>query len=235
MRALLLALVLSPPVVAPPAERFDYTDPFVRGAHRGLDYAAPDGAVVRAPCNGTVAHAGPVAGEGVVSLRCGAHRVSLVGVRALVRQGAQVLRGQRVGRALGEVHLGVRREGARFAYLDPERFLGPERSAPPAGPGAPLAPRRAPPTAPRAPRAPVEPRPFAPPSMPAVARPKAERAPEPLAPRPLPRTRPATTLAPWPAWLGLALLLAATIRTVRRPPIASKRPWPSTSRRRSTT
>jgi hypothetical protein len=261
VRALLLALVLSPPVAGPAGERFSYAEPFERGAHRGMDFVAAPGAVVRSACDGVVVHAGPVAGEGVMSVRCGAHRVSLVGVRASVRRGARVQRGDRVGRALGEVHLGVRLERDRFAYLDPERFLRVlPRVAPPAGPGAPLAPlrpraqphgpRAAPPAGPGAPLAPLRPRaePHGPraglgaePHGPLAGLgaephgPLAAPGAEPHGPRAAPAAGPAMPLAPWPAWLGLALALAGAVRAVRRPPIASVRRWPSTSRRRSTT
>ena len=222
MRALLLALVLTPPVAAPQAERFHYgPDPFARGAHRGLDFSSVPGAPVRAACDGVVVHAGPVAGEEVVSLRCGVHRVSLVGVRASVRAGARVRPGQRVGSATGEVHLGVRREGEQFGYLDPARFIRAPRTAPPAGPGVPLAPFH--PTKvefPSLSEGELDFRPVAPPAP---------------APEPAPRER-HLPLAPPAAWLGLAaLLLATTARRRKRAPIASPRRWPSTSRPRSTT
>jgi hypothetical protein len=123
--------------------------------------------------------------------------------RVLVHPGDRVAAGARVGtlgtdRAHGGLHLGVRRAGDPFAYVDPLPFLArarPPMTAPP--PVAPPerrvpAPLRAPPSSPRAaprPSSPLAaPRPFAAPGRVRVSAPG----------------RP----APWPAWVGLALALS---------------------------
>lgn len=143
-----------PPVPGPPLRGFAYDGgrPFAAGLHRGADLAVQRGERVRSACAGRVAFAGRVAGHGrVVSVRCGPWRVSYVGLAAVdVRAGALVPAGRRLGaagRARGHagLHLGIRREGRRFGYVDPLAFLatGP-RSPPPLVPP----PRRLP--APRA-------------------------------------------------------------------------------------
>ena len=204
-------------------------DPFEAGQHRGADLAARPGAVVRAPCAGPVAFAGHAGSSGrVVTLRCGPWRVTHMPLASIaVRTRAAVARGEPLGTLAPSaghagLHLGVRRENARFGYTDPVRFLTPAGTptAPPLG----RAPRPAPPTRP-------------PPRPPAIPRPKPVVAPRPIiaprritarrpaiAPRPIdaPRIvapRPAVApgdsnpgarapFAPWPAWLGLALVLA---------------------------
>lgn len=174
-----------PPVRGAPTRLFHLTHPFARGQHRGVDLAA-DGEPVRAACSGRVVFAGRVAGEGTVSQRCGRWRVSYAPLRSLaVRAGAAAGPGTRLGRASGELHFGVRREGRRFGYVDPLRFLGARRSAPPVA---------APP--PREGRRPVTPR--------AVRSPRAPRA-IPARPHPPP------VLAPWPVWLGLLLGLTGLL------------------------
>jgi len=175
------------PVPGDVARPFHFgADPFRAGQHRGADLEAPPGTAVRSACAGRVRFAGRVAGEGrVVSVRCGRWRVSYVGLGELsVRAGERVRARERLGRASGPsaghegLHLGVRREGARFGYVDPLRFLG---SAPPAPP-PPLAPvpRRVPRTSAPAPSA-----------APVLAAPAA-----------------APGVAPWLVWAGLALVLA---------------------------
>jgi hypothetical protein len=170
----------APPVPGPPARLFDLgADPFARGQHRGVDLAAARGERVRSACAGVVAFAGRVAGVGTVSVRCGVWRVSYaplgaIAVRARGRIGAGRGLG-RVGRtpAHAGLHLGVRREGRRFGYVDPLRFFAAARRAPP--PVLPARPRRPAP------------------------RPSARPAAHPGHPSP--------GLAPWPVWLGLALLM----------------------------
>jgi hypothetical protein len=131
-------------------------DPFRRGQHRGVDYAARGS--VRAACTGRVVFAGRVAGEGTVSVRCGRWRVSYAPLaRVRVREGDRVGAGARLGRSVRGLHFGVRREGRRFGYVDPLRFFGARRAPPPVAGPAP--PRRAPP--PRAPSAPLAARPRA--------------------------------------------------------------------------
>src|SRR3954447_1859440 len=187
--ALVLGLGAAPahawrrPLPDPVARAFAYSpaQPFAGGQHRGADFAAPPGAVVRAACGGRVAYAG----RGVVTLRCGPWRVTHLPLATLsVHAGTRVREGARLGTLAASaehagLHLGVRRAGDRFAYVDPVPLLGPE--VPRVGPSGPARRR-----APRAPAAPVLPRV--------------------LAARPSPaRTR---GVATWPVWLGLALALA---------------------------
>jgi hypothetical protein len=174
-------LVLVAPVGGPVARGFSVgADPFEGGRHRGVDLVAAPGAVVRAPCGGSVVVAGRVGASGrVVTVLCRGWRVTVMPLAAVaVRRGAVVRAGTRVGTvarsaAHAGLHLGVRRDGVRFGYVDPLRFLAPRSSAPFVAPRAP-ARRRPPPVA-----------------APAV------RVPAPVA-----------GLAPWPAWAGLALVLA---------------------------
>jgi murein DD-endopeptidase MepM/ murein hydrolase activator NlpD len=187
------------PVPGEVTRPFSYVraSPFLAGAHRGADLAAAPGTVVRAACAGRVMHAGPVADiERVVSVRCGARRVSYLPLaRLAVREGATVRAGARIGTVAaghGGLHLGVRRERDRFGYIDPLALI-----ARPEGPPQPLLPRVGPrPASPR----PLSPRPVSP--RPARPRPQLARitpaSADPVAP----------TLAPWPAWAGLTLLLA---------------------------
>jgi hypothetical protein len=192
------APVLAPPPVAGRVKvvrgfSFVPAAPFAAGRHRGADLAAPPGAVVRAACSGRVA----AVGWASVTLRCGAWRVTLLPVvtSPRVRAGVRV----RAGRVLGRVgaseahaglHVGVRREGDAFGYVDPVPLL---RRA--GGRGVP---------------------PVAVPAPPGIAR----RGPRPAAPAPATRgvSTPGRApvrvsvpghpggLAPWPAWAGLTLL-----------------------------
>ena len=131
---LILSLLLawSPPVSGPPTRLFHLTaDPFARGQHRGVDF--PARGAVRSACSGRVVFAGRVAGEGTVSVRCGRWRVSYAPLtRVAVRAGEPVGPGESLGRTARGIHFGVRREGRRFGYVDPLRFLAaaPFRSAP---------------------------------------------------------------------------------------------------------
>ena len=158
------------PVPGPPTRLFDLgPDPFARGQHRGVDLDAAPGERVRSACGGRVVFAGRVAGVGTVSVRCGAWRVTYAPLeRIAVRAGARVGPGRRLGRvgagagapptrprgsgvrgaivaragAAGHagLHFGVRREGRRFGYVDPLRFLaGPRRAPPPVLPARPAA------------------------------------------------------------------------------------------------
>jgi hypothetical protein len=222
-----------PPVAGEVVRPFDPGGPFEAGRHRGVDLVAPPGTAVQAPCAGEVAFAGAVAATRVVTLRCGPWRVTHLPLASIaVRQGAAVrpraLLGT-VGSAAGHrgLHLGVRREGTRFGYVDPLRFLAarsappplgraprparPPRAAPPAGPrGVRSPPARAPAPASRRPaRAPARSRPATARSGPAPARSRpatafagADRAP----PDSNPGRR--APFAPWTAWAGLALVLA---------------------------
>jgi hypothetical protein len=177
-------------------------DPFAAGRHRGVDLAAAPGSGVRAPCAGRVVVAGRIGSSGgVVTVACGPWRVSVLPLRSIgVLAGQFMPAGAPVGAAGASsrhagLHLGVRRAGRPFGYVDPLRFLG--RGGRPAPPG-PVGPRGR--TRPRA--APLRAAPPAPVSGAA----------------PLP-------LAPWPAWAGLAgLLVAAAGRAARtRPPGAPRR------------
>jgi len=181
-----------------PLERsFSYRagSPFAAGQRRGVVLAARPGARVASACSGVVAFAGSVARRTAVSVRCGRWHVAYGGVRTPHRPGARVRGGRLLGRVAGRggIHLSVRRAADRFAYVDPMRLL-PAPALPPPPPPAPLAAPR-----PSAPPAPAPPRPA----------PRATR-PAPLASPPAPLASPPArpVLAPWPVWLGLALLLA---------------------------
>jgi hypothetical protein len=205
-------------VPAAVARPFAYgSDPFRAGQHRGVDFAAPPGSEARAACSGVVATARP----GLVTLRCGPWRVTHLPLGSVsVAEGASV----RAGRVIGSVgfssehrglHLGVRRTGDRFAYVDPLTFLGGRTTAPPTVP---------PPRTVRVPR-----------SGPSGARPSGSPAPAPASPPAAagvssPESRLSAPhsalgssrvrslspvddggLAPWPAWVGLALLLVGAV------------------------
>jgi murein DD-endopeptidase MepM/ murein hydrolase activator NlpD len=103
--------------------------------HRGVDLAAADGATVLAAADGTVVHAGPVAGRGVVSIEHrGGVRTTYEPVRALVEAGEQVTRGQPIGILQAGhascvpavcLHLGARLPDR--IYLDPLALFRPWR------------------------------------------------------------------------------------------------------------
>jgi hypothetical protein len=148
-----------PPVAGPVARAFDLgADPFAPGQHRGADLAAPPGSRVRAPCGGRVAVAGRVGTSGrVVTLLCGPWRVTQMPLATIaVSRGETAARGDTLGtvarsRDHAGLHLGVRRDGDRFAYTDPVPFLGHDRLPPPAVPP----PRRARPVRPASPATPA--------------------------------------------------------------------------------
>src|SRR5262245_46620252 len=131
MLAALLGLVLVAPVGGPVDRAFDLgADPFAAGQHRGVDFAVRAGEVVRAPCRGRI-------DGGVVTLRCGGWRVTVLPLATIsVRPAAVVASGTRLGTAARSpshagLHLGVRPHGSRFGYVDPLRFLvAPRPSAP---------------------------------------------------------------------------------------------------------
>jgi hypothetical protein len=163
---------------------------------------------------------------GVVTVLCGRWRASLLPLSTIVvRRGETVSARTPLGTLARSpthagLHLGVRRDGVRFGYVDPLRFLAASRPAtpPPIGRaprGRPRAPLAAPATAPLA--------------APATAR---------LAP---PAPRPLRRLAPWPAWAGLALALAGlgirwrwrrSGRQVHKAPRRFEPPRPPAPRRR---
>jgi Peptidase family M23 len=174
-------------------------DPFARGQHRGADFAAAPASAVRAACGGEVVVAGRVGASGrVVTIRCGPWRVTHQPLAEVaVAAGGRVRRGAAIGtvapsRAHAGLHLGVRREGHPFGYVDPLPFLGAE--------AAPSPVVRVPPVGRRSP----------PPIRPAA------RSPQPARPAPLtagraiaaPASEADRPVAPWPAWAGLGLLLA---------------------------
>lgn len=219
------------PVSGAVARRFDYAPsaPFARGRHRGVDFAARAGESVHAACAGRVAFAGTAGASGpTVSVRCGPWRVTYLPLRSLaVRGGARVRRGARLGTAAGGgphlgLHVGVRRDGRRWAYVDPLPFFGSPSGWPPVG-VAPPALRRSPPArvpevAPRALRRPSLGRlPWAAPAArhaPAWARhgvpdaPSRGERPHARPDEPTSVTPALPRLAPWPAWVGLGLALA---------------------------
>jgi Peptidase family M23 len=244
------------PVAGPVTRAFAYgPDPFRRGWHRGVDLAAPPGAKVHAACSGRVVTARPFpAVGGVVTLSCGRWRVTHMPLAAIaVRPGAFVAAGERIGtlgssRAHVGLHLGVRRAGDRFGYVDPLSFLAQADHAPPpiavipnghdlgrdphaappiavapdghdlgAAPRAAVAtpgrapeatasaPRAATSTAPRAARSAAAPRAVLSGTTGAAERAAAVRGSgAALQPAASAGARP---LAPWPAWVGLALAL----------------------------
>jgi hypothetical protein len=258
--ALLLAVLASPAAAAwrPPVDGaltrpFAVTaNPFEAGQHRGIDLRAAPGTPVRAPCTGRVVVAGRVGTSGgVVTLRCGPWRVTHMPLAAItVRAGTPVTRGARLGTVARStthagLHIGVRRDGSPFGYVDPLRFLTPAPTAPlpPLG-RAPRADRDLPPPSPRTPRTAPRTAPLgAPRAAPRTAALGAPLAAPRTAPLGAPLTAPRTAaraaplaplheaplaplaaghtaslaahrgsknggLAPWPAWLGLSLVLA---------------------------
>jgi hypothetical protein len=193
------------PVAGPVARAFDCgANPYAGGHHRGVDLLARPGSAVRAACAGRVVVAGRVGlSGGVVTVLCGRWRVSVMPLATIgVRRGAVVRPGAGLGTLARShdhagLHFGVRRDGVRFGYVDPLRFLAP---GDPATPPVPLG---------RAPRGPhARPRRLAPRAS--HARPFHL---PPLTPAPTPAVTAhaiaaTAPLAPWPAWAGLALVLA---------------------------
>src|SRR4051794_37684563 len=120
---------------------FDAEDGFAPGRHRGADFAAARGAPVRAPCRGRVVVARRIGTNGGgVTIACGRYRVSVLSLERISTQfGARVTPGALVGaagqsRAHDGVHLGVRRAGKRFGYVDPLPFLDAPTHLPPVTP-----------------------------------------------------------------------------------------------------
>ena len=208
------------PVTGPVTRAFDPgRTAFEGGRHRGADLAAPPGTAVRAPCSGRVAFAGPVGSSGlVVTLLCGRWRVTHLPLATVnVRRGAAAARGTVIGTVARSpahrgLHLGARRDGMQFGYVDPLRFLGAAR------PGAPPPVGRRGPRQ-RAPgRSPLPPSPSARP--PRVAAPARAAPPQVAAPaRADPSPARGGDLAPWPAWAGLALVLAGAGVRLRGVPV----------------
>jgi hypothetical protein len=231
-----------PPVPGGVARAFDLgRNPFEGGRHRGVDLAAAPGAVVRAPCPGRVVVAGRVGTSGgVVSVLCGPWRVShLPLARIVVRRGDAVDEGTVLGalapsRAHRGLHLGVRRDGTRFGYVDPLRFLD-RTHVPPvvvAPPRRIRLPGRTPGLGP-APRPALRPA-----ARPAPRLTRRIGVPSALSALPTSRTTDRRDVAPWPVWIGLAVVLGGlgagsgwlrrrterSVRGVRRPrPLARPR------------
>jgi hypothetical protein len=180
-------------------QRFAYTPatPFARGQHRGVTIGGPAGTPVRAACAGRVSFAGALPrrrGAGVTVI-CGALSATYLRLASVaVRRGNLVGAGDRLGR-LGPrgLHLGARRTGRRWAYVDPLSLLADEPAGRPVPP--PAAPRRW--LGPR----PLGPRPLPVPVLLRWSAPMAAAA------------RPAVPVV---AWLGLALLAAALPALGRR-------------------
>jgi peptidase M23-like protein len=215
-----------PPVDGPVARPFDLgADPFEAGRHRGVDFAASPGAAVRAPCSGRVAVAGTVGTSGrVVTLLCGRWRVTHMPLATIaVRRGAAAARGTVLGTVAASsahagLHLGVRRHGTRFGYVDPLRFLGGHPAVPP-----PIIGRAPPPRGGRPPRLGPAPRP-APVASPHPTAGSDGRRPVPVpSPQPTAGSNPGA-VAPWPAWAGLALVLAG-VGVRRRAGTARRGGW----------
>ena len=113
-----VVVVYAEPVDAPVVDRFrPPSSPYGPG-NRGWEYATAPGQVVRASADGAVSFAGPVGGSTAVTI---AHadglRTSYSYLEvASVEAGAQVQRGDPIGRAGVRLHFGVRRGDV---YLDP--------------------------------------------------------------------------------------------------------------------
>jgi hypothetical protein len=186
------------PLHGPIEQRFSYTPttPFTRGQHRGITIAGAAGTPVEAVCPGRVSFAGALPhrrAEGV-AVNCGALTATYLRLASVaVRRGEAVAAGDRLGRVGARgLHLGARRTGRRWDYVDPLSLLGKD----PVGRPGPLV---------RVPRWRLGPGPLG-------ARPRPAPLPLP-APSPLQRSDPASGSAqpavPLVAWLGLALLAGA--------------------------
>jgi hypothetical protein len=214
----------SAPVAGPVTRAFDPArDRFESSRHQGADFAARAGAPVRAACSGRVvfaARAGTTGG--VVTLRCGPWRVTHLPLRRIAaKAGTAVSRGEQIGTAApttahAGIHLGVRRAGDRDGYVDPLPFLGRPQSAVPLVRAHPLD-RRGPARGPHSDASRIRPAGAPVPTAPAPSREPPAGTGKDRGSSPAPG-RGAPALAPWPAWLGLALLLAGATggHTARR-------------------
>jgi murein DD-endopeptidase MepM/ murein hydrolase activator NlpD len=121
------------PVLAPPTDSFGTRRMFngkLASIHKGMDFRAPMGTVVRASNSGVVVLARPLYYEGncvVIDHGLGVYTVSMHFSRIDVHEGQHVAAGDRLGLsgATGRVtgphlHWAVRWEGA---YLDPAKLL----------------------------------------------------------------------------------------------------------------
>lgn len=127
------------PVRAAPTDSFGTRRTFngeLESVHKGMDFRAPMGTVVRAGNSGVVVLAQPLYYEGncvVIDHGLGLFTISMHLSRTDVRVGERVVKGQRVGLsgATGRVtgphlHWAVRWQGA---YLDPAKLLRMDLSA----------------------------------------------------------------------------------------------------------
>lgn len=120
------------PVVGAIIQGYDPPDDPYGAGHRGIDIAAPAGAVLVAPDDGVVSFAGPVGGRLFLSIDHGGGVVSTSSflTSLLVRKGDTVVRAQPVattgwghaGATVPHLHFGVRLDGE---YVDPFAYLGP--------------------------------------------------------------------------------------------------------------
>ncbi len=130
---------------------YDEADPYVAGAHRGIDIGADAaGEAVVAPAAGTVGFAGwvPTSGETVTIVTADGYSVTLTHLGSLaVAKGATVAEGDPVG-TIGPsgtaevagpyVHLGIRVAADPNGYVDPLGLLpAPTTETPPAQTGSP--------------------------------------------------------------------------------------------------
>lgn len=122
---------LIPPVDGPVARSFEAPDARWGPGHRGIDYPAAPGTVIRAVASGTVSFAGAVAGHHAVSIDHGGGLTSTYSQLSsvLVGPGDIVDEGHWIGRvgsshpgANGGLHLGLKLDGR---YVDPLGYLGP--------------------------------------------------------------------------------------------------------------
>lgn len=181
------------PIHGPVSQHFAYTPatPFERGQRRGIVIGGAPGTPVRAACAGRVSFAGalPHRRAAGVTVNCGAWTATYLRLASVaVRRGDRVAVGDHLGRVGARgLHLGARRTGRRWAYVDPLSLLRGD----PGGRPAPLV---------RAPHWRIGPGPLAT---------KPSPAPFPLPLRwSVPVAVAARPAVPVVAWLGLALLAA---------------------------
>ena len=126
------------PVTGPVLQPFSFGgDPYAPGQHRGIDVAAPPGALVRAPAGGTVSFAGmvPRNGRTLTIATPDGFSVTLVHLgSSTAARGDPVREGETVGtigptgepeHAQSYVHLGIRVAADEHGYVDPAAFLPP--------------------------------------------------------------------------------------------------------------
>ncbi len=119
------------PVSGTVARPFDPPDVPWGAGHRGVDLAAPEGAVVVAPADGVVTFAEVLAGRPVLVVSHGEVRSTFEPVVATVAVGTRVTRGQPIGRLVAGhacpapvcLHWGLKRGEV---YLNPLSLLGRE-------------------------------------------------------------------------------------------------------------